>query len=92
MAESLLTRTEDAERHFNLKSSDYASFHHSRPVVIRRTGTGSVGTSLEWSHSGGRNWQIVSFHASILAAIVAFRDMPAWMDRDPAHYRILHES
>ena len=94
-APDLTRRTPEAEIHFNIKAHDYASFHVGRPVVMMRSGTGHYGTSLEYSHSGGRNWQIVSFHETVVDALMAFSEIAhhgLGKDRDPLHYRILKES
>lgn len=91
-SETLTRRTPEAEAFYNIKAADFASFHEGRPVVIGRSGTGSYGTSLEYSHCGGRNWQIMSFHVTVAEAMDAFRDIGLGKDRDPQHYRILKES
>ena len=92
MTETLTKRTPESEVFYNIKASDYANFHPDRPVVIGRSGTGQYGTSLEYSPSGGRNWQIVSCHETVVDALSTFSSLPTWKDRDPLHYRILKES
>lgn len=90
--ELLTRRTPEAKAHYNIKGNDYANFHVGRPVVIGRSNTGHYGTSLEHSPTGGRNWQIVSFHVTVAEALDAFRDLDLGKDRDPLNYRILKES
>lgn len=90
--ETLTRRTLEAERFYNIKPGDFASFHVGRPVVIGRTGTGNYGTSLEYSFYGGRTWGIMSFHTTVAEALGAFEDLGLGKDRDPLHYRILKES
>ena len=90
--ESLTRRTPEAEKFYNIRNDDFASFADDRPVVMGRTNTGHYGTSLEYSPTGGRNWQIVSFHTTVAESLDAFRDLPTWKDLDPLHYRILKES
>ena len=90
--ELLTRRTPEAETFYNIKQDDFASFAKDRPVVMGRTNTGHYGTSLEYSPTGGRNWQIVSFHTTVAEALGEFRDLPTWKDPDPLHYRILKES
>lgn len=88
----LTSRTNESEAYYNIKAMDAAFFHPGRPVIVGRSGTGHFGISLEYSHSGGRNWQIVSFHETVAAAIDAFRDLGLGKDRGAQHYRILKES
>lgn len=88
----LTRRTPAAEAFYCIKHDDNASFHTRRPVIVYRSGTGSIGTSLEYSPTGGRNWQIVSFHGNTVEAIEAFHAIGSGKDRDPLHYRILMES
>lgn len=88
----LTRRTPEAEAFYNLKAIDSAWFHLGRPVIIGRCDTGHYGTSLEYSHSGGRNWQIMSFHETVFEALAAFAALGLSKDRDPQHYRILKES
>lgn len=90
--ETLTRRTPEAAAFYNIKAQDFAKFHTRRPVIILRSGTGHYGTSLEYSHSGGTNWQIVSFHETIFDAMEAFAALGMGKDRDPIHYRILKES
>lgn len=88
----LTKRTPEAEMFYNIKDGDYANFHVGRPVCVGRECTGQSGVTLDYSPTGGRNWQIMSFHETIPQAIDAFHSLPAWKDRDPLHYRILQES
>ena len=90
--ETLSRRTPEAESFYNIKAEDFASFHEGRPVVIGRSGTGSYGTSLEYSYGGGRTWHIMSFHVTVAEALDAFANLGLGKDRDPQHYRILKES
>ena len=87
----LTRRTPEAETFYSIKDGDYANFHAGRPVCVGRECTGQSGISLEYSHTGGRAWHIVSFHESIAEAIDAWNALPCWKDRDPLHYRILQE-
>jgi hypothetical protein len=89
---TLSTRTPEAIERFNLKPADVVFFHANRPPVIHRTNTGLHGISLEYSFTGGRNWQIVSFHDTVPETIEAFHDLGLGKDREPTHYRILRES
>ncbi len=90
----LTRRTPEACLHFNIRPTDVASFHVDRPVLVMRSGTpGSQrGITLDWSPTGGRNWQVMSFHESVADAIRAFHTLPPSKSRNPLHYRILHES
>lgn len=95
MTIELTRRTPEAEKHFNMQPFDVAFFHPSRLPVIMRSGSKHVGISLEYSHSGGRNWQYVSFHESVAKAIDKFAEIRTGIggkDREPTHYRILCES
>lgn len=91
-AETLTKRTPESEAHYNIKPGDLVSFSRKRPVIVFRDKTGHYGTSLEYSPTGGRNWQFVSCHDDVIQAIRAFHNLGLGKDRDPLHYRILKES
>ena len=87
----LTRRTERAEKFYGIRNSDVVSFSTTRPVVIRRTNTGQVGTSLEYTVDGSM-WSIISIHDSVFHAIGAFHGIGNHKDKNPRHYRILCES
>ena len=87
----LTRRTDRAEKFYGIRHSDNVSFSVTRPVVIRRTNTNQMGTSLEYTVDG-KMWAIVSIHDDVLNAITAYHGIPHYKDRNPRHYRILCES
>ncbi len=87
----LTHRNAQSEVFYNIKPHHYANFNARRPVIVGRPNPMSVGVSLEYSHTGGHAWHIVSCHETVIEALAAFAALPSHKDVDPRHYRILKE-